>query len=120
MIVDRYVKAVLTVIAACLVWLCAMGLPERVEAQPRTIDLASLRTVVQPVILVGTGTLDATGRVDVNFTRTGTVTRTDPTVPVTLRRCPSTPVTVRFSNSTGIPLRRSKCTRPNAFSIPEF
>lgn len=59
MMVDRYLKAVLTAIAGCLAWLCVMGLPERVQAQQKTLDLASLQTVAQPVILVGTGTLHA-------------------------------------------------------------
>ncbi len=104
MMVDRYLRGVLTVIAGCLVWLCVMGLPDRVQAQQRTVDLASLKTVAQPVILVGTGTLDASGRVDVNFTRTGNVTRTDPTVPVTLPYNADNPMPSRLFYTPAAPL----------------
>ena len=104
MMVDRYLKAVLTVIAGCLAWLCVMGLPERVDAQQKTLDLASLRTVAQPVILVGTGTLDASGRVDVNFIRTGSVTRTDPTVPVALPYSAANPMPSRLFYTPAAPL----------------
>jgi hypothetical protein len=39
---DRYTRFVLTVIAACLVWLCVNGLPQRVHADG-----------AQPVLLAG-------------------------------------------------------------------
>ena len=40
--VDRHTRLVLTVIAACLVWLCVNGLPEGAHAQG-----------AQPVLLAG-------------------------------------------------------------------
>lgn len=40
--VDRYTRVVLTVIAACLVWLCVNGMPQRAQAQG-----------AQPVLLAG-------------------------------------------------------------------
>ena len=56
------------------------------------------------MILVGTGTLDASGRVDVNFIRTGNVTRTDPTVPVALPYSAANPMPSRLFYTPAAPL----------------
>jgi hypothetical protein len=92
--VDRYTKAVLTVIAGCLLWICAMGAGPSLAAQSvatRKIPNSS----IQPVILVGTGTLDQEGTVTVNFVRYSEgKPRTDPTLPIQLPYTPAKPLPV--------------------------
>lgn len=92
--VDRYTKAVLTVIAGCLLWICAMGAGPSVAAQPAAF-LKIPGATVQPVVIVGTGTLDQQGTVTVNFVRQPDgPPRTDPTVPVALPYTPAKPMPV--------------------------
>lgn len=81
---DRYTKCVLTVIAGCLLWICAMGAARPVAAQPSAIDIAYFKGAVQPVVIVGTGTMDRTGKVEVNFVGRDRAQRTDPTLQVQL------------------------------------
>jgi hypothetical protein len=82
MTVDRYTKAVLTVIAGCLLWICAMGTGQALSAQSST-SVKTQNASVQPVVIVGTGTLDQQGTLIVNYTLQDGVRRTDPTLPVT-------------------------------------
>ena len=66
MTVDRYTKAVLTVIAGCLLWICAMGTGQVLSAQsPQFFRIPNAN--VQPVVIVGTGTLDQQGTVTVSY-----------------------------------------------------
>ena len=60
---DPYTKAVLTVIAGCLLWLCAMQTGRPLAAQQA---LTLEKAAPQPVVIVGWGTLDeqGTARVD--------------------------------------------------------
>ena len=99
--VDRYTKAVLTVIAGCLLWICVMGAAPGLQAQHResepdavAVDLKNLRTIAQPVILVGTGTIDRQGNVQVAFNQQG---RTDSTLAVRLPYSPTSPMAVEIS-----------------------
>ena len=102
--VDRYTKAVLTVIAGCLLWMCVMGAGPGLQAQRRDrerdadlvgVDLKGIPTVAQPVILVGAGVMDRRGNVEVLFNqRDG---RTDPTLSVRLPYSPSNPMAVEIS-----------------------
>jgi hypothetical protein len=91
---DPYTKAVLTVIAGCLLWLCAMqtGRP-LVAQQALTVEKAA----PQPVVIVGWGTLDEQGRVAVTMQQTRTGRRSDPNLPVTLMSVPAAPIDVRLS-----------------------
>ena len=100
--VDWYTRFVLTVIAACLLWLCALGSGRPVEAQQRTPPLSAERP--QPVVVVGWGTLDLDGKV--NLTMNGGRTATDPQLPVRVVAypMPSGPVDVRLEYSEGHPL----------------
>ena len=99
--IDRYTKVVLTVIAACLVWMCVMGSGSPLSAQPRSRTFANAD--VQPVVLVGTGTLDQAGTVTVNFVQhPGSRIATDPTVPVAL------PYTAEKPLPVGLPYSASK------------
>jgi|SRR5687767_3949616 hypothetical protein len=103
MIVDRYTKCVLTVIAACLLWLCVMGSASPLSAQSRSRLFPNAD--VQPVILVGTGTLDQAGTVTVHFApQPGSRMATDPTVPVSLPYTASAPLPTQLSYSPSAPL----------------
>jgi hypothetical protein len=103
MIVDRYTKAVLTVIAGCLLWMCAMDAGRSVAAQ-QPVEVPAFKGAVQPVVIVGTGTLDRTGRVDVYFTGPGSTARTDPTVPVTLPYTSAKPMPSQLFYTAAAPL----------------
>jgi hypothetical protein len=97
---DRYTKAVLTVIAGCLLWICAMGVAPRVEAQQTT---GPLPANVQPVIIVGTGSVDRAGKVEVSFTQQGG-RRTEATVPVWMPYTPTRPLPVSLPYTPTNPL----------------
>lgn len=98
--VDRYTKAVLTIIAGCLLWICATG-----AAVPLTAQRASVQTMpnatIQPVVIVGTGTLDQKGTVTVNFGPQG---RTDPTLPVQLPYSAAKPLPVSLPYTAASPM----------------
>lgn len=100
--VDRYTKGVLTVIGGCLLWLCAMGTGPSLAAQPP----ATITNAVQPVVIVGTGTLDQRGTLVVHYVRQpdGRSLRTDPTVPVSLPYTPASPLPTKLMNSPEAPL----------------
>jgi hypothetical protein len=89
---DAYTKAVLTVIAACLVWLCAMSTGRPLSAQ----QTQALNGAPQPVVIVGWGTLDAQGRTSVAMVQEGTARRSDPSLPVKLVAVPAGPLDVRL------------------------
>ena len=52
--IDTYTKAVLTVIAACLLWLCLMSTGQPLRAQPQQYSPLP----AQPVVVVGWGRLN--------------------------------------------------------------
>jgi hypothetical protein len=105
MTTDRYTKAVLTVIAGCLLWLCAMGTAHPVQAQQVSmLDGASFSGHIQPVVIVGTGSMDAQGKVSVNFIRRNGTQMTDPAVPVKLPYTPEAPLPVRLPYTVASPL----------------
>jgi hypothetical protein len=97
---DRYTKAVLTVIAGCLLWICAMGIAPRVDAHQAT---GPLPANVQPVVIVGTGSMDRAGKVEVSFTQDGG-RRTEATVPVWMPYTPSKPLPVSLPYTIASPL----------------
>jgi hypothetical protein len=99
---DRYTQCVLTVIAACLVWLCIMSSGSPLGAQTRQIALPN--ATVQPVVIVGTGTLDQAGTVTVNFVQSGSRVTTDPTVPVSMPYTTTKPLPVSLPYSLATPL----------------
>lgn len=104
MTVDRYTKAVLTVIAGCLLWICAMGTGQALSAQsPALLRIPNAN--VQPVIVVGTGTLDQQGTVTVSYSQQdGGVRRTDPTLPVALPYTPARPLPVALPYTAASPM----------------
>ena len=103
MIVDRYTKAVLTVIAACLVWICAMWAPSA-HAQQASRETGQWSQQAQPVIVVGTGAMDSRGRVVVHFTTRDREQWTDPTVPVALPYSAADPLPAHLTYSSTAPL----------------
>jgi hypothetical protein len=91
---DPYTKTVLTVMAGCLLWLCAMQTGRPLAAQQA---LTLEKAAPQPVVIVGWGTLDEQGRVTVTMQQTRTGRRSDPNLPVTLMSVPASPIDVRLS-----------------------
>src|SRR5262245_60904149 len=89
---DAYTKAVLTVIAACLVWLCAMNTGRALSAQQAQF----LDGAPQPVVIVGWGTVDAQGRTSMAMVQEGGTRRSDPNLPVKLVAVPAGPLDVRL------------------------
>ena len=112
MTVDRYTKGVLTVIAGCLLWMCAMWAPGAVQAQQTTKEIGSWSEHVQPVVLVGMGAMDAQGKVIVYFSPHNGAQWTDPTVlvhaasplPVSLPYTPSNPLPAQLGYTPVSPL----------------
>ena len=95
--VDRYTKAVLTVIAGCLLWLCVMNAGRPVEAQRLAAAPPSmLPAQAQPVVIVGWGEMSTKGEVTLSLKRQADGTQvTDTTLPVAINRDgPPLPVTV--------------------------
>jgi hypothetical protein len=111
-IVDRYTKTVLTVIAGCLLWICAMGAGQSVGAQ--RAEMVNIPNVnVQPVVVVGTGFLDRQGTVTVNFVDKDGARRTDPTLPVQLpySSAKPLPVSLPYTPANPLPARLGYATR---------
>ena len=108
MSVDRYTKGVLTVIAGCLLWMCVMNTGSALQAQqqrrdrlerdradPDSVALTAIKTIAQPVIVVGTGTMDRYGNVEVSFNRE--TRRTDASFDVRLPYSPFYPMAVEIT-----------------------
>jgi hypothetical protein len=111
--IDRYTKCVLTVIAGCLLWICVMGSGSPLAAQGpfRTFSNAN----VQPVVLVGTGTLDQAGTVTVAYARqAGSQWVTDPTIPVALPYTAARPLPVGLPYTAANPMPSQLSYTPNA------
>ena len=110
--IDRYTKLMLTIIAACLVWLCAMNVGRPAQAQQLTAMPAALPGGAQPVVIVGWGTMDMTGRIALQLMGSGNAARTDATVPVradrplsvTLPYTPADPLPTKLSSTHDNPL----------------
>ncbi len=90
---DAYTRAVLTVIAACLVWLCAMSAGRPLSAQ-QTMQFSGVAP--QPVFIVGWGTIDEKGLASVAMVQGRGGRRSDPNLPVQLVAVPAGPLDVRL------------------------
>ncbi len=66
---DTYTKAVLTIIAACLLWICALSAGQPLKAQP--VQYSPLPA--QPVVVVGWGRLNpgAPGGIEIAWSDSG-------------------------------------------------
>ena len=101
---DAYTKAVLTIIAASLVWLCAMNTGRPLSAQ-QTVGFGGVTP--QPVFIVGWGTIDEKGMASVTMVQDRGVRRSDPNVPVKLVAVPAGPLDVRlpYTDQSPLPVR---------------
>jgi hypothetical protein len=90
---DAYTKAVLTVIAGCLLWLCVMNTGRALSAQ-QPMQLGG--TTVQPVVVVGWGTFDEHGRTSVTMVDGRNGRQSDPNLPMKLVAVPAGPLDVRL------------------------
>ena len=95
---DRYTKAVLTVIALFLGWLCALTTNWPVHAQQATPALAAERPL--PVVIVGWGAIDRDGHVTLAMSAERGGATTDPSIPVRVTAFQTTgPIDVRLDYS---------------------
>jgi len=103
--VDRYTKAVLTVIAGALLYICLMvsGLP--VSAQGLVAPKLLQQVKPQPVVIVGWGSVRADGQIFLNTVKdeNGTV-HTDMLLPVKILQKPKEPVAVTMEYTAEHPL----------------
>src|SRR3954468_3551701 len=99
MAVDRYTKILLTIIAGCLLWMCAMWAPSALQAQ-QMLTFQNGNGPAVPVVIVGTGTLGRDGVVTVAYQGDHTV----PTVPVTLPYSATNPMPTRLPYTADAPL----------------
>lgn len=105
MSIDRYTKAVLTIIAGALLYIAAMLSGQPASAQ--TMAPASQAFVAdqppQAVVIVGWGTVRSDGKVFVNTVRDiGGFTRTDGTLPVALQATRQQPLPVAIQQTAPI------------------
>ena len=99
---DFYTKAVLTLIAACLLWICVMSGGQAVQAQP----LQYSATPAQPVVVVGWGRLNpsAPGGIEIAWSD-ATRRISEPAVPIRPAADPKIePVRVRLESVTPLPV----------------
>jgi hypothetical protein len=95
--VDNYTRATLTVIAACLVWLCLAPTPSPLRAQAQSPEVAS--GPPQPVVIVGWGTVDRDGRVTIDRSAWP-----PETIPVKVTALPAGAIDVRLDYSDTRPM----------------
>src|SRR4051794_29789030 len=107
MTIDRYTKGVLTVIAGCLLWLCVMSAGRPVAAQAGTADLSTFKGGIQPVVIVGTGSMDQSGNIAIKLAPEGGRTRTDPTLAVALPYSKAKPMPVSLPYDAANPMPSS-------------
>jgi hypothetical protein len=98
--IDRYTKAVLTIIAVALLYIAAMLSGQPASAQ--TMAPASPAFIgdhqPQPVVIVGWGTVRSDGKVFVNTVQdVAGFTRTDGTLPVALQATMERPLPVALA-----------------------
>lgn len=104
--VDRYTRAVLTVIAGCLLWLCVMSVGKPAEAQRlATVPSHMVPAQAQPVVIVGWGEMTTKGEVTLSLKRQPDGTQvTDTALPVRLPYSSQNPMPVMLDRG-GSPLR---------------
>ncbi len=102
MIIDAYTKTVLTIIAACLLWLCVMSTGQPVKAQPQQYS----GLPAQPVIVVGWGRLNPTAPGGIELAWSDSARKiSEPAVPIRPATDPKLdPLRVRVELSKPIPV----------------
>ena len=107
MTVDRYTKGVLTVIAACLLWLCVMTLGLPLSAQQFGSPTAQMisRVPAQPVVIVGWGTMNPEGQVALSLVKDASgAVHTDTNLEVKLRQTDPIPVSLSYTLQQPLPV----------------
>jgi hypothetical protein len=99
---DLYTKGVLTVIAGCLLWLCAMSAASPVWAQRQGLELPAPSP--QPVVIVGWGTVDERGRATIEMQDSRAGRRSNPNIPMTLVGVTAPPIDVKLHYTEQYPL----------------
>ena len=100
--IDRYTKAVLTIIAGALLYIAAMlsGQPASAQTMAPTSQGFIEAAQPRPVVVVGWGTVRSDGKVFVNTVRdVGGFTRTDSTLPVALQATRQQPLPVSIQQT---------------------
>ncbi len=101
--IDRYTKAVLTIIAGALLYIAAMlsGQPAFAQTMAPASQMFVEARPPQPVVIVGWGTVRSDGNVFLNTVRdVGGFTRTDGTLPVALQATRQQPLPVSIQQTT--------------------
>jgi hypothetical protein len=110
--VDRYTKVVLTVIALSLLWLCAMMGASAVQARGSFQEPVAVPAGVQPVVVVGWGSIDSEGKVALRYVTENGARVTDAALPIRAERplavelpyTPANPLPATTTNSTANPV----------------
>jgi hypothetical protein len=113
--IDRYTKAVLTIIAGALLYIAAMlsGQPASAQTMVPASQAYLEARQPQPVVIVGWGTVRSDGKVFVNTVRdVGGFNRTDATLPVALQATRQQPLPVAIHQPGGQPLAVSLGVTP--------
>ena len=100
--IDRYTKAVLTIIAGALLYIAAMlsGQPASAQTMATPLQMGIEPSRPQPVVIVGWGTVRSDGQVLVNTVRdTMGGSRTDSTIPVAVQATRQQPLPVSIQQA---------------------
>jgi hypothetical protein len=98
---DTYTKAVLTVIAACLLWLCVTTTAQPLKAQPQQYSPLP----AQPVVVVGWGRLNPSAPGGVELAWSDPVRKIgDPSVPIRPGDPKSDPLRVHLELPAPLPI----------------
>jgi hypothetical protein len=100
--IDRYTKAVLTIIAAVLLYIAAM-----LSGQPASAQATAGRVTPQPVVVVGWGTVRGDGQIVVTTTRE----------PDGVVRAAPLPVAVQAAGQRPLPVTIQQAGQPIAVSL---
>ena len=98
---DLYTRVILTVIAGCLLFMCALMAGRPLSAQ-QPLQFSSVRP--QPVFVVGWGSVDESGNASLTMQREPNGRRSDPVIPIKVMSVPAGPVDVRLPYSDKAPL----------------
>ena len=97
---DAYTKAVLTIIAACLLWICLISAGQPLKAQPQQYSPLP----AQPVVVVGWGRLNPGAPGGIEIAWSDSVRKvSEPAVPIR-PATDSRPVPVRIELPTPLPV----------------
>jgi hypothetical protein len=110
--IDTYTKAILTIIAACLLWICVMAAGQPLRAQPQQYSPLP----AQPVVVVGWGRLNpsAPGGIEIAWSDPARKISED-AVQIRPRERKADPVPVRVELPTPLPVSLEAVRKGNAW-----